>query len=572
MCGILGSYEPSGVDRARCRIALEGLAHRGPDNGGEWSEPNETLYLGHRRLKILDLSDGANQPMMCPQGRYVLIYNGEIVNFREVRRNVSRDWSWKTDGDTEVLLARFTEIGLAAFDECVGMFACAIYDRKIRKLHLVRDRFGIKPLYFTRTVKGGLAFASEITVLLGFRDSVRPDEDIVRTYLETGLYDHSSRTFFDGVHSLKAGWRIELNLVTGAQKEIPWYRIEDHVEDHTGKSESELIEETMWQIDRAVTEHLTADVPVGLNVSGGVDSSALLAISRSRINDIEVFSQDYEAPYSEAKWVDQVCGDTRLHRIDLNWEKIDRMLEETVRVQAEPFGGVTVVGYYYLYQEMRNAGVVVALDGNGVDECFLGYNKYLKSLPGEGEAIDGTLGTRAKTICDRLLKRTNRISVPQVIISDDPAKSRGVADLCYSKIPRGLRFNDRMSMQASRELRVPFLDNRLVEFALGIPTHFLLNNGQGKSLFRKAVARVCGEELAFAPKRSVQSPQREWLGKEWGNKVSEVISSTSFAGRGWVDPKEAKALFEEFRSRGGDNSFFVWQWFNLELWARESFD
>lgn len=573
MCGLVAVYRPGGVDPGEPARMLQQLAHRGPDARGIWTSPDRRLVLGHNRLKIIDLSDGANQPMVSADGRWVLIYNGEIVNYRDLRARYRGDWQFRTRGDTEMLLADFAQRGVDAMHDWVGMFAFALLDREANVLHLARDRFGIKPLYWTRLPDGGTAFASEIPPLLDLLPRRRADEDTIRTYLETGLYDTGARTFFADVRAIEPGCVAELDLATGTLTHRRWYRLSDHLRDLSGADEPELVETGAGLVETAIRDHLIADVKVGLNVSGGVDSSVLVRVSEPHIGDLHVFSQDFDEPYSEAPWVRKVVNGAHLHLCKLDRRSIEDRLESTVRRQAEPFGGVSVIAYDSIYRAADAEGVTVLLDGNGVDECFLGYTKYVSGARTPGRSIDGTLGVAPDAIHSRLMRDAAILSLPDVAAGfADPAKAAAAEDLLATKIPRGLRFNDRMSMSQSKELRVPFLDHRLVEFGFSVPSRHLLSNGTTKALFREIAKHWIPADVADAKKRSVQSPQREWLATDWHALMIDLLRSKSFTSRGWVDPTRAQVRYEDFVARGGDNSFFIWQWLNLELWARACLD
>jgi asparagine synthase (glutamine-hydrolysing) len=605
MCGILGIFRPGGVDRGEAKRLLDMLAHRGPDAEGFWESDDRRLILGHRRLKILDLSDAANQPMRSSDGRFTLVYNGEVVNYHDLRASYRGSWNFVTAGDTETLLALLAARGIDSLNDCVGMFAFALFDASLQRLTLVRDRFGIKPLYVTQFQDGGVAFASEIPPLLKLQHKVRADLDVVRTYLETALYETGRRTFFSGIESVAPGSAIEIDLDGGMWTERQWYSLARNLPDLSGASEMELIEEGARRIEQAIADHLIADVRTGLNVSGGVDSSTLVGVARRHVKDIHLFTQDYEPPYSEAEWVSQVAGDSPLHLEHLTEGHIRQVLDRTTRRQAEPFGGVTVAGYDYLYQAADREGVTVLLDGNGVDEIFLGYKKYHAAavrLAGDevewmslavgyrhfwqseppprgtnnfrGQSIDGSDGARPAAITDGLRRNSLVLSLPETGADfPDPIRAMAAQDLIATKIPRGLRFNDRMSMARSKELRVPFLDHRLVEFGFAVPRRHLLDVSGSKALFRRIAARWIPVSVVGAVKRSVQSPQREWLAGPWRRLVEEVLSSESFGARGWVDPTAAQRIYyQEYLAGRMENSFFLWQWLNLEWWARAFLD
>ncbi|MDQ0458362.1 asparagine synthase (glutamine-hydrolyzing) [Rhizobium paknamense] len=525
-----------------------------------------------------------------------MIYNGEIYNFCELRRDIGDRWQWRTSGDTEVLLAAWALWGPDCLDRLVGMFAFAVYDAVDRALFMVRDRFGIKPLYHLATASGQV-FASEIPPILQFQDVVRADEGTIRTYLEAGLYDHSDRTFFRGVHALEAGTFMRVDLRAGSAETRRWYRFADCIPDLAGANADELTNETERLLLQAVSSHLIADVQTGLNVSGGVDSSMLVRSAIGELGHAHLFTQDYEG-YSELPWVLEVADGGTLHVAQLDLTAITGYLPFTVSSQAEPFGGVPVCGYNLLYELAVQHNVTVLLDGNGIDETFLGYKRYhllyaqsavdpaireqrasdfaefwgQRPLSVSSTAsIDGSSGLRPETISQQLISAEPAEMIPDFSF-EDPIRQAAAIDLLHTKVPRSLRFNDRLSMAHSRELRVPFLDHRLAEFAFGIPTHHLLTKFGSKALFRSIVARRAPRSVAYAPKRSVQSPQREWLAGAWRTMIEDILSSESFADRGWVDPDLARRAYARYLDGEQENSFFIWQWLSLELWARRYLD
>jgi len=597
MCGIFGQFSPAGVDEGSCRKSLAMLSHRGPDGEGIRISPDRRLFLGHRRLKIIDLSDQSAQPMSTPDGRWTIIYNGEIMNYQELRRELGDRWSWRTRGDTELLLALWALHGPACLDKLVGMFAFAIHDSHFGEITLARDRFGIKPLYWCDLPGHGIAFASEIPPLLRFLPKILPDESTIRTYLEQGLYDHGENTFFRGINSLSPGVVLHCSLQKPTKTLRPWYLFPDRIPDLKSADSGEIEREAERLITQAVSSHLVADVAVGLNISGGVDSAMLARTTLDTLGQAHLFTQDY-AGYSELPWIKEIAEGGTLHVSTLSSQGVAEVVEKTVASQAEPFGGIFVCGYNFLYQAARANDVTVLLDGNGVDEAFLGYRRYHQMYvagaldpreresrrkdfigfwgqapkePSARAAIDGTDGLKPDAIMTRL-KENTFIDTTKKFGFQDPVREAAAADLLSAKIPRGLRFNDRVSMANSRELRVPFLDHRLVEFAFAIPIPLLLNEKGSKAMFRRILSRKAPPSVAFASKRSVQSSQREWLATEWRPWVESILMSKSFANRGWVDPAVANSLYEDYLTRGGENSFFIWQWINLELWARTYLD
>ncbi|AZZ91670.1 asparagine synthase (glutamine-hydrolyzing) [Hahella sp. KA22] len=598
MCGLIAIFDPSGVVRSDAETSLGMLKHRGPDAQGYKLYKNDRLFLGHARLKIIDRSQTANQPYISPCGEYTIIYNGEIYNYQEIRDEIGLRWNWSTRSDTEVLLAAWCLWGADCLKKLVGMFAFAVYDNTAGKVYLARDRFGIKPFYFSRNIESGQWIAaSEIPPILYTRRSASENLSTIRDYLEYGLYDHTHHTFFRHIYSVGAGGLIEIDLSTGTWADSKWYRVTENIPDLSKATDEEIYQTASTLIEQAVKSNLIADVDVGLNVSGGVDSSMLVRMAVEQLGAAHLFTQDYEG-YSELPWVNEISQGGDLHVASLTSEMIYTSILKTTRDQAEPFGGVSVCGYNFTYELARKNNVTVLLDGNGVDETFLGYKRYHQQYIqssstdseyrsreqeyflfwGEkykaaavGEAIDGSRGVRPEAISPSLLHEPGLSSCVPTYFGD-PVKQAAAVDLLHNKIPRGLRFNDRVSMAHSRELRVPFLDHRLVEFAFAIPTEKLIGGKGTKRIFRDILAKRGGAEVAYCPKRSVQSPQREWIAKDWRPWIENILVSESFRSRNWVCPDKAGQLYNAYLNGDQDNSFYIWQWLNLELWAREYLD
>ena len=597
MCGIVIRFDATGISESLCAQMLKDLHHRGPDASGSILRDSHKLYMGHARLKIIDISDVANQPLLSPCGRYAMVYNGEIYNFKEIKKELGDYWQWRTHSDSEVLLAAWIRWGEDCLKRFVGMFAFAIHDSDTQKIKLVRDRFGIKPLYYARD-EDQWAFASEIQPLLRTLKERCANESTIRTYLETGLYTHSKDTFFENIYAVDPGTLVSINLNTGKWQQHHWYSLAEHIPDLSEATLEELEIEADKRIEEAISSHLVADVDVGLNVSGGVDSSMLTRVTIDTLDEAHLFNQDYDG-YSELPWVREVAEGGILHVASLRSEDIEDWLMPTVRSQGEPFGGVFVCGYNALYDLAQKNGVTVLLDGNGVDEIFLGYKRYHQLYvhaandqkehqrrlaefegfwgdtakpPAAGRAIDGTSGLRPQAMSDHLKSEVSLLPSIDVQGFDDPVRHAAAEDLLHSKIPRGLRFNDRVSMAHSRELRVPYLDHRLVEYAFGIPEEKLFTPRGTKSIFRDSLARKANSNVAYAVKRSVQSSQREWLANEWRPTVESVLSSNSFRDRGWFDVDKTKKAYQAYLDGDSDNSFFIWQWLNLEWWFREFLD
>ena len=270
LCGILVGWDGSVVSKGRFTQALELLNHRGPDSSNFKFFLSDTVALGHTRLKIIDTSDAANQPFISACGRWSLAYNGEIYNFQGLKAEIGDRWEWRTNSDTEVLLACWAMWGTNCLEKLNGMFAFAVYDHFLEKIFLVRDRFGVKPLYFS-SQNGSFFASSEINPILFLSSTVNADEGVIRTYLETGDYDHSDEPFSKMFKNF-SGISKNFDIRSETFDDFQWYSLTDNIRNVGGISEEESLVELGSLVDSAVQMHLISDVPAGINLSGGVDS------------------------------------------------------------------------------------------------------------------------------------------------------------------------------------------------------------------------------------------------------------------------------------------------------------
>lgn len=573
MCGIYANYSVANKADVFREQTAEQLKHRGPDGVGSQVFLGDKLFFLHTRLNIIDLDRRSNQPFNSNDGNLTVIFNGEIYNYLELRNEIGSRYQWKTTSDTEVLIAAWSLWGEDCLSKLEGMFAFAIYDQKKAKVFLVRDRFGIKPLYISKD-NFSWQIASEIAPLLNHKKQVLPNNSIIRTYLQTGVYDHSEQTFFQGIEAIKPGTYRSFCLKTAQWEEYVYYCLNSIVGDLQTPDHRMISSDLEYLLEETIKKHLRSDVSVGLNLSGGVDSTLIYSfldqLSKSKFQCFNVkFPQ-----YDEYEYASSVSGSAHLTPIEISPQKIIDCLEFTVSAQQQPFGGLFVCAYNYLYQKAKETGLSVILDGNGADEVFLGYEKYLKNLDPNSQltvAIDGSENQTGSAMSPELYKFP-LIGIPNGHDSAEQPRNIALSDLIHLKVPRSLRFNDHVSMAHSVELRVPFLDHKLVEFACAIPTNKLINDHSGKIILRQILSKRLGSTIAFAPKRSVQTPQREWMKSEFKDLLGDLLFSKRFSERGWVDPVKATKSFENFLKSDQPNSFHLWQWLNIEMWAREFID
>lgn len=559
MCGIAGIVGPLSSSDNLSRM-LESQAHRGPDNSGAWIVDG-SIALGHNRLSILDLSDLANQPFHSADGRYTLVFNGEIYNYLEIKARLTPFYSFRTQSDSEVLLYAFIHWGLDCLSEFNGMFSFAIWDKEQRRLTAARDRFGVKPFHYAHWQES-FVFSSEINPIWALGFPKKPQDSVWAGFFTKGTYGNPEETFWEGIRQLPAGHFLEWNAGKATIK--PWYDFVGNVNNQPNIDPSEQAEYILSLLKDSVNLRFRADVPIGFNLSGGLDSSTLLALvselypSDSRIEAYTFVTGDDR--YDELFWVEEMLKGRPypLNICQLLADEVPQLTEKISHLQAEPFGGIPTLAYSKVFQTARSKGTLVLLDGQGSDEAWAGYDYYLQN---SGNLVQGVKSSPVKPealdveFADRAPQGTYHAPFEEKLLNLQ------YRDLFYTKIPRALRFNDRISMAHSTELREPFLDYRLVEYVFSRPADFKIKDGKQKWLLRQLANNYLGEQIALAPKRALQTPQREWLGGEltdWVDSQLHLLVSKS----NWFDSKTVFKIWEDYKKGSQDNSFFLWQWIN----------
>lgn len=570
MCGISGCFGRHwNQKQLDAMVAAE--RHRGPDAEGVYFSPIQTAALGHNRLSIIDLSAAGRQPMSNRDGSLHIVFNGEIYNYLELRAELS-DYEYRSRTDTEVILAAYERWGAGCLDRLIGMFAFLIWDEREQKLFAARDRFGVKPLYYYIGRDGDLLVASEIKALIAAGVPVEPDETSWANYLTHGLNDHSERTFWKGVRQLPPGhcltWR---NGVTGIAR---WYDLAERSgEEYDLRPVEQVQEEYLSLLTESVRIRFRSDVPVGVNLSGGLDSSTLLGLVKAvqgEASEARAFTFICgDSRYDELPWVQRMLAQTR-HPLTVSRitpEEIPALAESVQAAEDEPFGGLPTLAYAKLFAEARQRGVIVLLDGQGMDEQWAGYDYYANTLNGDpAGVVQGTKGFAVRPDCLMAEFRAMAESFDTPAPFADRLRNLQYRDARFTKIPRALRFNDRISMRASTELREPFLDHRLFELALRQPPQRKINNGVGKWMLRRMTAKMIPEGVVEAPKRALQTPQREWLRgplKNWAQ--DRIEAALNRFGGSWLDGAAVRAAWEKYCRGESDNSFYIWQWISLDL-------
>lgn len=601
MCGItgiIGDYKELQLD-----AMLASQQHRGPDATGKYFDANFAA-LGHNRLAIIDLSTKSNQPFVDNSGRYIIVFNGEIYNYIEIKAVLQNQYDFKTESDTEVLLAAFIAYGKSCLEKLNGMFSFAIWDNQEKRLFAARDRFGVKPFYYS-LLHNIFYFSSEIKALHAAGIPKEANEKVWASYFAFGSYGMPVDTFWEGIAQLPGGHflsfslpfnKLRTGLAQGGLRQVQsdltiekWYFFEDEVAKQPQNLTFEQAKEQYVALLKdSIKLRFRADVPVGFNISGGLDSSVLLALVNLQENNNSNLRCNYEfleepikdqqslinaytfytdnSEYDELPWVEQMIAKTGnpLKKVLLQAVEVPDLARKMSWQQDEPYGGIPTLAYAKIFEQARKDGVLVLLDGQGMDEQWAGYDYYTQ----DNEAtIQGMQDSpyKATMLSDSFLAKAEKPIYPKPF--ENEVLNKQYRDLFYTKIPRALRFNDRISMAFSTELREPFLDYRLVEFAFSLPLDFKIRNGQTKFMLREIASEYLADDLVFAPKRPLQTPQREWLAedlKEWVSQCFENIEKSEWTS--WFNKEELQKELNLYFGGNMQSSFHIWQyvgWFEM---------
>jgi len=616
MCGIGGMVNFSGNKVAYDIIALRAaLAHRGPDGKGIWSDECTTFV--HNRLAIIDLSEQASQPMVNQDGNYVIVFNGEIYNFKSLRQELEEKYTFRSESDTEVLLYAYQEWGENCLNRLNGMFAFSIWNTKTKELFAARDHFGIKPLYYYLN-NGTLIFASEIKGIIA--SGVSPEYNLPKVYdfIRWGAHHYSEETFFKNIMKLDAGHFIKFGSC--GLKKLKYYSLEEHVDETRPIDHETATRQFTTHLDDSIRLRLISDREIGTHLSGGIDSTAVCA--RASVvagHRLQSYTYGYEEEQFDERPFARLIAEnfsSNHHESLLTASEFVEMLPTIVRSQDEPFTSVRVASHHKLYSDFKKSGTTVILEAGGGEELGAGYASYLwpwyldflqehgpakanreifALLRGNDEAgtdsqIDNALhyilGCAAQY---HLPGTTTSDGIPYLDVSvlarefsesyqrafpeyARPFKSHLLnatyIDLTYHKLPRFLTYVDRASMAAGREARVPFLDRRMVEFGFSTALSAKINNGEYRSFIKSATQKmVPGNSLPN--KRGVVDPQKFWLRGPLSEAVGDIFSSQSFRQRNVFDADNTRKVFDDFRNSGpNSNSFGIFQIFSTELWFR----
>ncbi len=569
MCGIAGIVGDK-IDESKLIRMLESQQHRGPDYTGIYNV--DGVSFGHNRLSIIDLSSHANQPFQFQD--LIVVFNGEIYNYIELKKELSSNYDFRTSSDTEVLAAAFDKWGKDCLKRLNGMFAFAIWNKRSKELFAARDRFGVKPFYYYISNEH-FYFASEIKALQELGIEKKPNKKVWASYLAYGTYGMPNETFWEDIIQLPGGYSLTYknNKIEVSQ----WYDFISTVKKHQSQKLSfdDVKQQYKDLVFDSIKLRFRADVNVGFNISGGLDSSALLALvnetteKNDKISAYTFYTGDER--YDELPWVKKMLKHTNnpLEEVLLKPnEDLKKYLVYISKIQDEPYGGIPTIAYSNIFKKARENGTIVLLDGQGMDEQWAGYDYYIKESDSTIQGVSKS-PFRPNVLTDEISKYAEKPVYPKPFDCD--VLNKQYRDIFYSKIPRALRFNDRVSMAYSTELREPFLDYRLVEFAFSQPIEYKVFKGRQKYLLRELVSEYLSDSISYAPKRPLQTPQREWLGNELKEFVNDTIASLKESKVSlWFNFDNLEKEWEMYLNGDNDSSFHIWQWINTSLIFNEN--
>ena len=628
MCGIVALITPDPrFRRATLEAMRDRLAHRGPDGRGAWMErlPNGGwLALGHRRLSIIDLSAGADQPMLSPDGRLCVCYNGEIYNYIELRDELKKEGvTFRTQSDTEVLLAAYSRWGEKCLDRFNGMFAFALWDRSAQRLFVARDRFGEKPLYSAALPDGGIAFASEAKALFGY-PGVSPDVDIaeVDRFIAGAPLIEGERTLFRSVNRLPASNAV---VIDSSGREVRRWRYwtPDYTKINEGIKLADAAEEFGARLRKSLLLRLRSDVQVGACLSGGVDSSILVGLlSKMRSEKGGILRNAYSARFdddptvSEGDYIDLVLKHTGAHghAVSPRGDEFARDARKLYWHQEIPFLSPSIYLEWRVLKLARESGTTVMIDGQGADELLGGYQHYFAMrqqdlmssgriwrLMGETRAFDRRLRDAADQYVDGHRRFDPNVALgPQELLRrawshhsrrlKDRLRGRqpgppapdgrpGVpeyhglfrrqlaAGLLYDMLAKQLHSADRSAMAFGVETRFPYIDYELVDWAITLPDEVMIAEGWQKLVLRHAAGDAIPTEVKWrADKVGFAAPQDNWIREGIADWMAERLFDKGLSRIPSYDVSQARRLWDEHRSGRADRSWALFRWASVAEW------
>lgn len=628
MCGIVGISARQPVEGGRLSAAVLALEHRGPDGHGVFDDPRNHVGLGHARLAIIDLSPTGAQPMRSADRRYTITFNGEIYNYRELRKGLAASGvAFKGHSDTEVLLEGYARHGVAFLNRLNGIFAFAILDGETGEVVLARDQLGVKPLYYAEA-REGVVFGSELKALLQLGDIERTIDPLALRAHLTFLWSPGEQTLMKAVRRVEPGAIVRLRHGSVVGQETYW-RPPPYAPNRAG-GPARAARELRELVDRCVERQLVADVPVGAFLSGGVDSSAVVAAARASAPDLRCFTIDTgqgeqgatdDLPY--ARRAAAALG-VKLDEVSVDAARFCERLVDLPYMLDEPIADPASLNVFFIAELARSQGVKVLLSGAGGDDIFSGYRRHM-ALAAEPLISATPLGLRRtlaratarlpvqlaaarrlKKLCATLGLETDRRiaalfawtnpSVADVLLAPQLRSQVEAHDVLeplqdlisgqnlpplekclrleqrFFLADHNLIYTDKMSMAAGVEARVPLLDLELVDYAARIPVEWKMRGLTPKWLFKQSQVGRLPTEILHRPKAGFGAPLRRWMQGEMRDVTEALLSPTVIRARGLFDPDVVARLRSAHERNEEDLSYTLFSLMSVELWCRRFID
>ncbi|MDD4555384.1 MAG: asparagine synthase (glutamine-hydrolyzing) [Bacteroidales bacterium] len=615
MCGLVGFYTPEGFNNNDASAILkkmtDTLTHRGPDDSGQWANPDAGIILGHRRLSIIDLTDAGHQPMKSISGRFILVLNGEIYNHLELRSMLGQ-WPWNGHSDTETLLAGIQHWGLEkTIKLSIGMFAMALWDNEMQTLSLVRDRMGEKPLYYGWQGKSFL-FGSELKALREHPDFIENiDCSALSLYVRQG-YISAPSSIYEGIKKLNPGSILEINKDSLSDRKLEprfYWSLPNIITLGSGHRFNGLPAEAVVELEglliEAITRQQIADVPLGAFLSGGIDSSIVVALMQSISSvPVKTFTIGFEQQgYNEAAYARAVAEHLKTDHTELYISSKDAIsvIPNLPKIYDEPFADPSQIPTI-LVSRLARQHVTVALSGDGGDELFCGYGRYTQTVNKWGRLSvlpfpfrsflqqvlpNGALseGIACKNI-DRFYKFMNSQwkGYPNLVLGKgnisaseqlpyelNDAKERMMYSDTLNYLPDDILVKvDRAAMSTSLETRVPLLDRRVVEFAWHLPVDIKYHNNIGKWPLRQIFNKYLPEYLANRPKMGFGAPIDYWLRGPLRDWAEELLSEERLKRQGFFDPLPIRSNLQQHLSGRYDRHYQLWTILMFQAWIEDN--
>lgn len=601
MCGINGF---NWIDEDLIQKMNNALMHRGPDDKGTYLD--QAVSLGSLRLSILDLSKNGHMPMISEDKKIVITYNGEIYNFQEIKKVLTKKgYKFNSNSDTEVILYSYQEWGSECVEKFKGMWAFTIYDKQKSILFLSRDRFGVKPLYYYFD-NNKFIFSSEIKGILKHKIPRIANEALIFDFLHYNLLDHTEETFFSGIKKLNPGSNLIFDCNRKEIKIENYYNLKKRIKQNKDVTKEEIRSKFI----ESVKIRLNSDVPVGSCLSGGIDSSSIVCVMNKLNNKkINLFSLVFPGKsIDETEFQRKVVQNTDSiwHKTTFNDEDILKDLNDFIYTQEEPVLSLSPYGQYRVMKLVKNNGIKVVLDGQGADEILAGYHGFFAYYLSELflnlswwtfiEEIKDYYTTHStfkplfnffaimlpKRLTKYYLRKNNSFISNEFFDKYIKRKSKDIIwdtnDLktilylseTYSSLPQLLRYEDKNSMRWSVESRVPFCDHELVEIILSLPSKRKIKAGKTKIIFKNAMNKIIPNLIRTrTDKIGFETPDADLLKTQQGKKfASAIINSNRFKKRAYWNEDIASKMLEEHSNGDNDNATDIWKMIILEMWHR----